>query len=85
MIVVTVLYENDSSDDFNMDYYVNTHLPLIKEQLGEYGLTKYEVLSGISDANPAEPAIYRVITSLYFDTVEHVHDDKGSQRHRASH
>ena len=44
MIVVTVLYENDSSDDFNMDYYVNTHLPLIKEQMGEYGLTKNEVL-----------------------------------------
>ena len=43
MIKVSVLYPNSDSATFDMDYYLNTHLPLVAELVGE------ALLSGHAD------------------------------------
>ena len=74
MIIVTVMYDPEDSNEFDMGYYKNTHMPLVRDRLGSFGLQKYEVAKGISDTNPAEPPLYNIITQLYFDNVDNVHE-----------
>ncbi|KAM0713207.1 hypothetical protein Q7P35_000659 [Cladosporium inversicolor] len=38
----TVLYEKGT--DFNMDYYLKTHMPLVQEKWGSYGLKSWKVI-----------------------------------------
>ena len=80
MIIVTVMYDPEESDGFDMAYYIGTHMPMVSERMQEFGIQKYEVAKGISDANPAEPPLYNVITQLYFEDVDQVHE--GFKQHR---
>ena len=34
MIKVTVLYPNTPESRFDLDYYCNTHMPLVRDKLG---------------------------------------------------
>ena len=52
MIKVTVFYGNEEGKSFNMDYYVNTHMPLVQERLTPFGMRYYNVEQGISDTDP---------------------------------
>jgi len=38
MTMLFVTYPGDASTSFDRDYYVNTHLPLVMEAWGSYGL-----------------------------------------------
>ena len=68
------MYDPEESDGFDMAYYIGTHMPMVSERMQEFGIQKYEVAKGISDANPAEPPLYNVITQLYFEDVDQVHE-----------
>ncbi len=40
----TVLYPNDQGAEFDMSYYLATHVPLVLKHWGSYGLQAWEVV-----------------------------------------
>jgi uncharacterized protein (TIGR02118 family) len=69
MITVTVLYKNTDTLQFNMNYYLNTHIPLINKLLGA-ALKGVVVQHGLSGGAPGSKPEFLVITQLKFDSVE---------------
>ncbi|KAI9904570.1 hypothetical protein N3K66_001099 [Trichothecium roseum] len=39
-----VLYPNEADTTFDMDYYIQTHMPLVEKSWKPYGLEKWEVV-----------------------------------------
>ena len=68
MIRVTVLYPNNPGSTFDMDYYLNKHMPMVGEKLGA-ALKGMSVDHALSGGQPGTDAAYRVITGLTFDSV----------------
>lgn len=69
MIKVSVMYPNSTEATFDMDYYCNTHMPLVSELLGE-ALKGGAVDSGLAGGAPGEPAAFIAMGHLMFDSVE---------------
>jgi uncharacterized protein (TIGR02118 family) len=69
MITVTVLYKNSASIKFNMNYYLDTHIPLVKKLLGA-ALKDVLVQHGIGGGAPGSLPEYAVIAVLRFDSME---------------
>jgi len=69
MIKVTVVYPNTSGSYFDIGYYCDTHIPLVRRLLGP-ALEGVAVEHGIAGATPGSPAPYLAIGQLQFDSVE---------------
>jgi uncharacterized protein (TIGR02118 family) len=52
-----------------MDYYLNSHIPMIQEKLGT-ALKGGTVEQGLGGAEPGSPATYVAMGHLLFDSVE---------------
>ena len=71
MISLTVLYPKTADSHFDLDYYLNTHTPLVKERLASAGLTGVDLRQGLAGGGaPDSPAMYAMICNLNFGTVE---------------
>lgn len=57
MIRVTGLYRDKLDSEFDFDYYVNTHMPLVKKRLADFGMGDFEVERGIEAADGEAAAI----------------------------
>ncbi len=66
MIRVSVLYP--SGGKFDHDYYVNTHMKLVSDRLGD-ALLRFEVDKGVAGAAPGSPAPYIAIGHIYFNSL----------------
>jgi len=76
MYTVLVMYPNQEGAKFNVDYYLETHMPLVEKQLKPHGLVSWEVLHGLSGtAGTAAP--YLCVGMMRFKTPEGY--DKGVQ------
>jgi uncharacterized protein (TIGR02118 family) len=69
MISVNVLYRRTDSIKFNMNYYLDTHIPLISKLLGS-ALKGVLVQQGIGGGAPGSPPEFAVITVLRFESQE---------------
>lgn len=69
MIKVTILYPNGEGKTFNMDYYSNSHMPMVSSLLSD-SIKGFEIDKGIAGGSPEESTPYLAIGYLYFDTVE---------------
>jgi uncharacterized protein (TIGR02118 family) len=69
MIKVSVYYPNAAGVSFDMDYYVNTHMPLCQTQFGSV-LKGMQVEQGLGGGAPGAPATYVAVGHLLFDSVE---------------
>lgn len=69
MIKVTVLYPNGSEAKFDKDYYFNSHIPMLKELVGD-ALKKVEVNIGIAGGTPDAPAPFMALANLDFESVD---------------
>jgi uncharacterized protein (TIGR02118 family) len=69
-ITITVLYPNTPGSRFDLDYFVNTHIPLVETHWRGRGLTGVRLLKGAGTADPATPPPYQVITVLGFESLE---------------
>ena len=69
MIKVSVLYPNSSTASFDMDYYMQTHIPLVIARLGA-ACKKIEVEDGLSGAAPGTAPPYRAVGHMLFDSIE---------------
>ncbi len=70
MIRIMGLYPNESGKKFDLDYYVNKHLPLLHQRLDPLGLVRAEIDKGVSGLEAGEPAPYIAVAYLYFNSVE---------------
>lgn len=69
MIKITVLYPYSEGKTFNMDYYLNRHLKLVKDSMGDF-LKAVSVEKGLAGALPGTQAPYLAMGNLYFDSLE---------------
>lgn len=69
MIKVTVVYPNAAGSRFDMAYYCQTHIRLVRRLVGT-ALKGVAVEQGIAGGTPGSPAPYLAIGQLQFDSVE---------------
>jgi uncharacterized protein (TIGR02118 family) len=69
MIVLSLFYPNEPGGRFDEEYYLNRHIPLVRERWGPMGLTDIRLLRGIGTPDGAS-AWYRVVALVSFDSSE---------------
>lgn len=62
------MYPNGKDVKFDSDYYINSHLPMIANALGD-ALKGLELDLGVASRVPGQPAPYFAIAHLKFDDV----------------
>ena len=67
-IRVTILYPWSESADFDLDYYMESHIPMIAAMLGD-ALIDVTVDSGVVGVSMAEPPPFIAIGGLLFDSL----------------
>ncbi|MFT5253202.1 MAG: hypothetical protein ACI87N_002231 [Flavobacteriales bacterium] len=68
MIKVSVMYPNGTETKFDVDYYKNSHLPMVVSSLGD-ALKGVEFSVGIGGRIPGELAPYVAVVDLKFESV----------------
>lgn len=76
---VNVLYPNDEGATFDMDYYLKTHMPLVKKHWSQFGLKGYTVTQAgpLPDGSKAQ---YSVLATLIWDKQDDVGTAMGDQK-----
>jgi uncharacterized protein (TIGR02118 family) len=69
MIKVSVLYPNEDGGTFDMAYFSDKHLPMIREKLGS-ACKQISLEQGLGGAEPGSPATYMFMGHMYFDSLE---------------
>ena len=69
MITVNVLYPNKNGATFDMHYYLTSHIPMLKRELGS-ALKGCIVEQGLGGNAPGTKAEFAVLCHLRFDSVE---------------
>lgn len=69
MIRVSVMYPNSDGLRFDMDYYLNSHVPMVGDLLGD-ALKGASVDAGIGGGDADTAAPYAAMAHLSFDSLE---------------
>lgn len=69
MIKITVLYPNNAGCKFDMAYYCNTHMPMVRRLLSP-AVKGMAVEQGIAGPTPGSPAPFVALGHLLFESVE---------------
>jgi uncharacterized protein (TIGR02118 family) len=69
MIKVSVLYPKTEQSNFDIDYYCNRHMPMVKQKCGP-ALKSMAVEHGLAGGTPGSEPTYAAMGHLYFDSVE---------------
>ena len=69
MIKVSVLYPNTTGCKFDMSYYVDKHMPMVRNKLRP-ACKRVAVEQGIAGGAPGSPATYVAMGHLYFDSAD---------------
>jgi uncharacterized protein (TIGR02118 family) len=69
MIKVTFLYPNHEGSRFDLDYYINIHVPLSKQRL-QPALKNISIDYGLSSITPGSKPPFHAIGHLLFDSLE---------------
>src|SRR5947208_17160919 len=77
MIKVSVLYPGGAGTTFDMGYYLNCHIPMVRAKLGAAckSAAVEQVLGG---ATTGAPPAFSVMRHRYFDSVYSFHSSFGS-------
>lgn len=62
-VVLQVIYPLSAASSFNMEYYLNSHVPMVKKRWGPQGLQSCVVTTGAKDAG------YHVQTTLIWENM----------------
>jgi uncharacterized protein (TIGR02118 family) len=68
MIKVSIMYPNNEGSTFDMTYYCQTHIPMVRQKLGT-ALKGIVVEQGIAGEEPGSPAPYLALCHLLFESV----------------
>lgn len=69
MIKVSVVYPRKPGTHFDMDYYINKHMPLCVKLLAK-GLRKTEAEAAVAGTVPGEPTAFYGGCQFHFDSIE---------------
>jgi len=69
MIKVGVFYPHSQGSKFDMKYYLEKHIPLVRQVVGP-ALKSVAVEQGLAGRTPGAPMTYVAICHLLFDSVE---------------
>ena len=69
MVVVSVYYPLAGGKKFDLDYYLDSHVPWVKELLEPMGMREIRIHQGVAPAPGAEPE-FGYIADLYFDSMD---------------
>lgn len=69
MIKVSIFYPNDEGNTFDMSYYCDKHVPMVRQLLGT-SCTNVAVEQGIAGGTPGSKATYIAMGHLYFDKID---------------
>ncbi|NMC28180.1 MAG: EthD family reductase [Syntrophomonadaceae bacterium] len=69
MVKIGSFYPNGEGATFDMKYYCEVYVPLLREWFGE-ALKKVVVDQGIYGGEPDAPPFFRAMGQFYFDTEE---------------
>jgi uncharacterized protein (TIGR02118 family) len=69
MIKVTVMYPNAEGKKFDMEYYIDHHIPLVSKTFGD-ALQDASYDKGLGGGAPGTPAIYVAMANLFFNSME---------------
>jgi uncharacterized protein (TIGR02118 family) len=69
MIKVSVLYPGGPTATFDMDYYLNRHVPMVQTRLGS-ACRKTAVEEGLAGGDPGDPPAFLAMGHLYFDSAD---------------
>ncbi|MEE9554937.1 MAG: EthD family reductase [candidate division Zixibacteria bacterium] len=69
MIKVSVLYPNGNGNKFDMSYFCDNHIPMVREKLGS-ACKQIAVEAGLGGAEDGSPAAFVAMGHLYFDSLD---------------
>jgi len=69
MIKVSVLYPNTEGKKFDMAYYCDKHIPMVKQKLGA-ACKRIDVDQGLAGAQPGSRPSFAAMCYLSFDSVD---------------
>jgi uncharacterized protein (TIGR02118 family) len=69
MIKVSVLYPNRPGAKFDMNYYCEKHMPMVRQKLGA-ACKQIAVEKGIAGMAPGAPAAFVAMGHIYCDSAE---------------
>jgi len=69
MIKVSVMYPNVEGSRFDMKYYLEKHIPMVRQRLGP-AMKGVAVEEGLGGGEPGSPAPYVAVGHLLFESVE---------------
>jgi uncharacterized protein (TIGR02118 family) len=69
MIKVSVFYPQSAGKKFDMKYYLEKHIPMVKQKVGP-ALKNMALDQGLSGGAPAAAMTYVVMAHLTFDSLE---------------
>lgn len=69
MIKVSVLYPATEGAEFDMDYYRDSHVPLVKKRMGDACLY-YTIDKGIGGGAPGAPPPMVAMVHIFAETVD---------------
>jgi uncharacterized protein (TIGR02118 family) len=68
MIKVSVFYANNEGNRFDIGYYCNSHIPMVRQKLGT-ACKGVAVEHGMSGATPGSRPAFIAMGHLYFDSM----------------
>jgi uncharacterized protein (TIGR02118 family) len=69
MVIATVLYPKTRESRFDFSYYLQSHIPLVKDRLQGVGLESVRLLRGMASLDGGAP-LFEVIGQLTFPSME---------------
>lgn len=71
MVKISILYPNKKDGRFDMDYYLNVHMPMSIERLGAAtGFVGVTVEEGVSGAEPGSEPEYIAMCDYMFESLD---------------
>jgi uncharacterized protein (TIGR02118 family) len=70
MIKVSVLYPSDDGITFDMTYYLDKHIPMVKALLGD-ACKNVSVEKGLAGGEPGSAPAFTTMGYLYFESIEY--------------
>jgi len=69
MVKISVLYPHEGGSGFDMNYYLNNHIPMVRQKLGA-ACKGVAVEQGLAGAMPGSQPTYSAMGHLLFDSIE---------------
>jgi uncharacterized protein (TIGR02118 family) len=69
MIRASVLYPHEEGGKFDMNYYLTTHMPLVRQRLGA-ALKGVSVEQGVAGGTPNSPPAFVTLCDLQFGGID---------------